>query len=202
MFVIAAAETPKGWGGTVAIVVFFVAAALIKWGDVYYRNRWGKPDGPSPTETGAPLPLETSQVRRVSSHVSPDETPAEPDKTQWWGSMQNVGGTLKRVYHDARHIAATGDSPVQAYGDDTDGAEVDADDMLDLPLGGNEGDDIEHEEMEVHTSRETREEYVERCVEAGLGKATIAKALIEHYGLSRATAYRVVEAVMSRQQAA
>lgn len=198
MFAIAAAETPRGWANTLGIIAGIIVIAVIVNLDNRYQARWGKDEDPSPTETGAPLPLETSQVRPVSSHVSPDETPPEPDKTQWWGSIRNVGGTLKRVYHDAGHIARTGDSPVRAYGDATDGADVEPDDMLDLPLA----DEDEGPEMEVRVERETREEYVERCLDAGLEKAVIAEALIEHYGLSRATAYRVVKAVMSRQQAA
>lgn len=194
----AAAETPRGWGGTLAIVASLAGMYLVWRLDMYIRGRWGKGGNPSPTKTGAPLPLETPQVGGVSSHLGSGETDGGEGLTDWWGGIsQRPDGSVRRVWRKAAdkavHIARTGDAPPQGYGDEPAGAEVDDDaigddvDLIDVPL------DAGGEFVPVVTARrETREEYVERCLSAGVTKADIVTALQAHYGLSRATAYRLV----------
>lgn len=183
-------DPAKGWAGPWALFVAAVFCYLVWRADKYYRARWGGGATPSPTVTTPPPPGETVQVRAVSSQVSPDETPVEANKTHWYGSIERVRGEIKRVYRGAQHVARTGDSPPP---DD----EV-PDDEVDLPL-----EDVSDETQEQgETALESREEYIVRCLAAGVGKPQLVAALQEHYGRSRAQAYRDVEAAPRRNRAA
>lgn len=183
-----AADPSVGPGRLIGLVV----GALVCY--VYWRvDKWREAKkaagDPSPTPPALPPSPRDSQARAVSSHVSPDETADEKSGGHWWGRItRDAKGNVVRAYGKARHIAATGDSPpdVEPVPDDV----VD-DDVTDFDLALDD-DPADHEGAEVERSRESREEYIARCVAAGVDKPLIVKALIEHYGLSRAQAYRLM----------
>ncbi len=189
----------RGWGNLLGLLMGVVGCWAIWRFDKYRQKKMGKGgDDPSPTPPALPAPRETAQVARVSSHPSH----AEPDETgdEWYGRIVHRGGRIVRV---AKHVVRTGESPregdeeydeewpepVQAYdppGDETE---------FDLPLD----DEPEEPEPEpVVTHRESREEYARRCVREGVPKARLVAGLVEHYGLSRAQAYRVAGEATSR----
>lgn len=170
------------------------------------RDRGADAGDPSPTEKVTPPRPRDAQVRAVSSHVSPD---AEADETvgapSWWGRIVQDGrGGFRRVYQSARHIAETGEKAPRELSAPDDDMPVDdePDDVIDLALD----DTSAHHEGAIEeyaptVRRESREEYAARCLDAGAEKADIVKALQEHYGLSRAHAYRVVGGAEPRQVA-
>lgn len=200
MIIAAAAEVHRGWGNTFGILAAVVGSWAVYRVDLYLKERRERLGDPSPTPGGAPLPRETPQVGGVSSHVSPDETPAKPGKVDWWGAVTRMpDGTIRRVWRNARHVTRTGELP-QAYGDEPAVAEVDDDDEIDLALGDGPAGHETPPEVAVSVRRETREEYVARCIAAGIPKADIAAALQQHYGLSRATAYRLLPADQAPKQ--
>ncbi len=142
----------------------------------------GKPTPPPAPALPAPRGVEPSS--------------AKPREAHWAGRIENVGGALRRVYDSAAHVARTGNSPappaprgrpVEAY----EPPEPDTDPELDLPLT----------EADHGGAAESREEYAARCVAAGVATSEIVSALEEYYGVSRATAYRVVERVPGRRAA-
>jgi hypothetical protein len=212
------ADPARGWSNFVGLMAgAFVCWAL--WRYDKYRQK-GKP-APSPTTAPTPRLTETPQVRRISSrpsHETPaDETPAgEPVETHWWGAIEQVKGGARRVYRTVQHVAATGNSP------DPDDINEDIDDEqlidepdegqdeelpalesveayeppagggfdVDIPLG--EADEVIVPEPVIQR-RETRQEYAVRLIGKGAAKPAAVAGLIEHYGVSRATAYRIVE---------
>lgn len=193
-------ETPRGWGNTVGILCGLLAIYLIWRVDEWWKARRGKTGDPSPTDDAAPAPRETRRSRPVSSHVSPDETPVGADAGGWYGRIvRDSKGIGRRVWTNARAIATTGESAPREdaspqYVDDSpdevdDLADVwdfDADFVDDRPAVRGSA------EQEVQAHQETRTEYVARCMEGGVSRPRIVAGLVEHYGVSRAQAYRLV----------
>jgi hypothetical protein len=118
------------------------------------------------------------------------------------------------VYRTARHVARTGESPPsdkdpepperqpelpQAYVPPAGDPEIDI--PLVDELWDEEEEPEEYEERQVRVSRESAEEYAGRCVAEGVDTTQIAAALQEHYKVSRATAYRIIQRVPGRRAA-
>lgn len=198
-------DSPRGWGNLLGLLAGIVGCYVI-WRVDKWRQQKKDPAGdPSPTPPPALVSRETPQVARVSSHPSH----AEPDETgeEWYGRIVHRGG---RVFRTARHIVRTGESPpewdddapesgddeapgVEAYeppGDDSD---------VDLPLESDDGGErpesfvVNDWQGGRRPMRETREQYARRCLREGAPRPRVVAGLIEHYGLSRAQAYRVAE---------
>lgn len=192
-----AADPERGWGNLLGLLLGVVGAFAIWRFDKYRQTKKGSADDPSPTPPPAPLSHETPQVTRVSSqksHAEPDEKGEE-----WYGRIVHRGGRIVRV---AKHVVRTGESPPDD--DEEWSGEVEAYDPpdeqeIDLPL-----DDEDDEEQEIEPvraarpMRETREQYARRCAQEGIPKARIVAGLIDHYGVSRPTAYRVAGEAAAR----
>lgn len=139
---------------------------------------------------------------------------------EWYGRIVRRGNRIVRV---AKHVVRTGESPPESEEEpdpDTitgellcDG-EPALDDDIDLPLDGDIGqwEDAPEEEPEERSAlapakrqalhRESREEYARRCLREGVTRAAVTQGLQDHYGLSRATAYRLVGRLASQGRAA
>lgn len=184
-----AADSGVGWGRLVGLLIGALLCFLY-WRFDPKRDRGSSDGNPSPTDGAPPSPREIAQVGRVSSHVSPDETPPE---SHWYGRIERVGGSLRRVYGAAGHIARTGNSPPRESDE-----EPPADDVPEWALEGRERvidiplDDEPPAEPVVR--KESREEFARRCLKGGVAEAQVVAALQEHYDVSRATAYRIVAA--------
>lgn len=160
------------------------------------RGEGGAP--PSPTDGAPPAPREIAQVGGVSSQAAPETVPVETGA--WYGRMEKVNGTMRRVYETARHVAATGDSPPPdgVVPDDV----VPDDRPMEHPASGDDetefdlalDDEAEVPAPPIATRMETREEFTRRCIKGGVAEPQIAAALQKHYGISRATAYRTIRA--------
>lgn len=200
------ADPSNGWGGIWGLLGGAVVVYLLWRGDKWRLNRNGGEGGPSPAEPPAPVSREIAQVDHVSSHVS-RETPAPRgggETPHWGGRIKRVNGSLRRVYTVAKNVVTTGDSaprrPEEAGHPAVEQAHPPADDEIDIPLD-EEWDDEGDEESEVppgarvvareSAAKETREQYAARLHQAGEDKAVIVAGLIKHYGVARATAYRI-----------
>lgn len=208
------ADPGRGWGNMVGLGVAIVVCYLIWRIDLYRRKRKG--DDPSPTPGGVPLPRETSQVAGVSSHPSHAETP--DDGGAWYGRIVHAGG---KWYRTGQHIARTGESPPELPpepepelpGPSDDGPlsperyvppvgdpETDvpfAEEAGEWPAVEGGGGYVAVEPVVVH--RESRDEYARRCLQERVPPPRIVEGLQQHYGLSRATAYRIVQAFSGTQ---
>lgn len=202
---------------------FLLAGAVICvlwWRFDPKRDRSGesKPN-PSPTEPVAPPRPRDAQVRAVSSHVSPDAGADETGGAEgWWGRIVRDGrGVGRRVYGTAKTIAGTGAAPLPetapplVVGEvpDDEGPDTEIDLALDVPDDDVVPDVVPgvvpgayHEvRPKGYVGRESREEYIARCLTSGAEKAAIAAAVQEHYGVSRAQAYRDVGKAAMRSAA-
>lgn len=198
------ADPSRGWGGIWGLLAGAFVVYLMWRGDKWRQDKKAGEGDPSPALPPPPVSHENAQVDHVSSHVSRETTlPRGGGETpHWGGSIRRVNGSLRRVYSVARHVAKTGESPPREYQPNAGVA-----DDIDLPLFDDDEERSEEFEpqperqpaMEVPPPRETQEQYAARLHRQGEDKATIVAGLVAHYGVSRATAYRVHDrAVPSR----
>jgi hypothetical protein len=213
-----AADPAVGPGRLIGLLAGAAGCWFIVRIDEWRKKRGGQDTPPSPTDPPVPVRRETPQVAGVSSQVSPDETTVE---RHWWGAIERVGNSSRRVYRTAQHVVRTGDSPPpepagelpEAY-DPPDVPEPDdeIDDQIDLWIE-DEPEYVQAEAPDESTEsgaagftpaapRETREQYAERCNRAGIDTPVIVAGLQRYYGLSRATAYRVARKPPSTTRAA
>ncbi len=187
-----AADPARGWGNIWGLLAGMLASYGIwrydKWRQARRRNG---DDSPSPTPMELPGSRETPQVTRVSSHSSHGET--ADGEGPWYGRIVKHGG---HFYRTTKHIAKTGESPKpEAYNPPSGEPEID------VPLD-DEADDVPDESTFVPVNpprfRESREQYVTRCLRAGVAAATVVAGLREHYDVPRATAYRIVSKAQQR----
>jgi len=182
----AAAETPKGWGGQLGILAGLVGIYLVWRIDLWWRQHHGEGADHSPTEP-APLPAPETRRSVASRLTSHDETPPrKTDVNEWWGGISyEPDGTGRRVY---KRPAAYGEEP---FGDELDLAlEIVSDNDAEVP----DDEPVDEPAVAEVPVQETASEYAARCLGLGHEKAAVVKALREHYGLSRAQAYRVAGA--------
>lgn len=208
-------DPPQGWGGIAGLGAAAFVCYLIWRIDMWRQKRRGATADPSPTGPGALVPRETAQVARVSSHPSHETSErGDGDGGAWYGRIVRRGSD---VYRTARHVARTGESPPKEAPEEPPVTTAEQPARPELPAayeppGGDPEIDIplvdelwdgeeEPDEEEVRVSRETVDEYVARCVAAGVDTAAIAQALQEHYQVSRATAYRIIQRVPGRRAA-
>lgn len=181
-----AADPERGSGGLWGIFVAALACYLVWRVDVYLKERKGEGGPPSPDGPPVPVRRETPQVDPVSSHVSPEETPGA---SHWWGRVERVGNSWRRVYDKAAHVAKTGDSPPRPEGgrELPEAYDPPADFEIDLPF-----DDVDDDDggEDAPPAPETIDQYVQRCRRNGVKTAAIVAGLQQYYGRSRAQAYR------------
>jgi hypothetical protein len=198
-------DSPRGWGGVWGIVAgAFVVYLWWRW-DKWRQDKKAGEGSPSPAGPPPPVSRENAQVDHVSSHVSREtRATGEGGETDHWaGTIRRSNGGIKRFYTVAKHVAQTGSAPPAGYQPPPRRPvpdELPADD-IDLPLSGDdEGEEWGEEYDEPQPvqrpavqapPRETRDQYAERLHRAGEDKPTIVAGLIAHYGVSRATAYRI-----------
>lgn len=172
MLILAAgeAEVPRSAAGHWGILAGLFVIYLIWRIDLEIRKRRGEVGDHSPTEPAAPAPMRDAEVKRVSSRVSPVSSRPRVERI-------GIGGYVS--------YEGTPTPP--------------DDDEIDLPLDAD--DNFAESDRPIRTpaaSNETASEYAVRCVGLGVEKAAIVKAVQEHFGLSRAQAYRIVGAAEGR----
>lgn len=165
-FAAQAAEVAHGWSVHSAYLFGAIGIYVVWRWDKWRQNREAEGGDHSPTEPVAPAPMRDAEVKRVSSRVSPVSSRPRVERIGHGGYVSYEG------------------TPA-AYGD----AEID--------LALDEADNYAESDRPIRTpaaSNETASEYAVRCLGLGVEKAATVKAVQEHFGLSRAQAYRIVGA--------